>query len=82
MNRERIDRGSWTSLIREEPRKPVDTAWAREALVLAGENGKSRNGGGNYGEWPDGYFERTAGALAGEPFERPSEGSAPDREAW
>ena len=24
--------------------------------------------------WPPGYFERTAGALAGEPFERPPQG--------
>jgi hypothetical protein len=54
----------------------------REALALAGKNGKSSGSGGNYGEWPDRYFERTAGALAGEPFERPSQGNAPNREAW
>lgn len=30
--------------------------------------------------WPRGYFEETAGALAGEVFERPSPGSVPLRE--
>ena len=44
----------------------------RAALLLAGDGvaGKAAN------IWPDGYFERTAGALAGENFERPPQGSA------
>jgi len=33
-------------------------------------------------QWPVDYFERTAGALAGEPLERPAQGDAPVREAW
>ena len=33
-------------------------------------------------QWPADYFERTAGALAGEPMERPVQGDAPLREAW
>lgn len=50
----------------------------RDALALASESEKraAKNG------WPDGYFERTAGALAGEILERPQQGDAPEREAW
>jgi hypothetical protein len=33
-------------------------------------------------QWPVGYFERTAGAIADEPMERPTQGEAPAREAW
>jgi hypothetical protein len=33
-------------------------------------------------QWPADYFERTAGALAGEPLERPAQGDAPQREGW
>jgi len=33
-------------------------------------------------QWPADYFERTAGALAGEPLERPAQGDAPLREDW
>ncbi|HUG67057.1 MAG TPA: hypothetical protein VMM76_04870 [Pirellulaceae bacterium] len=33
-------------------------------------------------EWPDGYFEQTAGALAGEEFERPPQGELPSRDDW
>jgi hypothetical protein len=32
--------------------------------------------------WPDGYFEQTAGALAGEQFERPPQGDLPVRDDW
>ena len=32
--------------------------------------------------WPAGYFEQTAGALAGEDFERPPQGELPVREDW
>jgi hypothetical protein len=32
-------------------------------------------------QWPADYFERTAGALASEPLERPAQGDAPLREA-
>ena len=33
-------------------------------------------------DWPEGYFEQTAGALAGEEFERPPQGALPSRDEW
>jgi hypothetical protein len=33
-------------------------------------------------QWPADYFERTAGALVGEPLEQPAQGDTPAREAW
>lgn len=33
-------------------------------------------------DWPDSYFEQTAGALAGEEFERSSQGELPSRDDW
>ncbi len=32
--------------------------------------------------WPPGFFERTAGMFADEPFERPDQGEFPVREEW
>lgn len=32
--------------------------------------------------WPDGYFAQTAGALAGENFDRPPQGELPRRDDW
>jgi hypothetical protein len=32
--------------------------------------------------WPAGYFDTTAGALAGEDFERPAQGELPRRDVW
>ena len=32
--------------------------------------------------WPEGYFDQTAGALAGEKFERPPQGDLPIRDDW
>jgi hypothetical protein len=32
--------------------------------------------------WPDGYFEQTAGALAGEEIQRPPQGELPTRDDW
>lgn len=32
--------------------------------------------------WPEGYFRQTAGAFAGEIFERPDQGTIPDRDQW
>ena len=32
--------------------------------------------------WPPGYFDQTAGSLAGEEFERPPQGEFPQRENW
>ena len=50
----------------------------RDALALADWSAARPISGG----WPEGYFARTAGALAGEPFERPQQGVLPEREAW
>jgi hypothetical protein len=50
----------------------------RDALALA--NGSPSVPIGN--AWPAGYFARTAGALAGEDFERAQQGLPPQREAW
>ena len=33
-------------------------------------------------DWPNDYFQRTAGSLAGEKFERPSQGELPERDSW
>jgi hypothetical protein len=33
-------------------------------------------------DWPQGYFERTAGSFAGEPLERPTQGTAEQRANW
>lgn len=50
----------------------------RDALALA-EIAKDARGAGN---WPAGYFQQTAGSLAGERFERPDQGQAQTRETW
>lgn len=50
----------------------------RDALVLVEPTANSRP----QSAWPDGYFEKTAGALAGERFERPAQGELTQREAW
>ena len=47
----------------------------RDALALA----EARGGADG---WPPGYFERTAGSFAGEPLERPPQGTAEQRENW
>ena len=33
-------------------------------------------------EWPECYFQETAGALEGEVFERPDQGLLPNRGQW
>lgn len=50
----------------------------RDALALAemAEAGQKR------AQWPDGYFQRTAGSLKGEQFERPDQGTMQSREGW
>jgi len=50
----------------------------RDALALAGDSAHAPASQ----QWPEGYFERTAGALAGERIDRPQQGSSPTREAW
>jgi hypothetical protein len=46
-------------------------AWLEKRRAESGANG-----------WPPGYFERTAGSFAGEPLERPPQGTAEQRESW
>ena len=48
-----------------------------DVLSLAGEPAKSPA----CSQWPDGYFDETAGALADERFERPEQGKLPKRDA-
>lgn len=46
---------------------------------------ESHNGNGakpKASAWPEKYFERTAGAFAGEPFERPPQLPFEKREEW
>jgi len=50
-------------------------AAVREAISKA-ENGRSREPDS---DWPPGYFGRTTGVLAGETFDRPSQGVLPSR---
>jgi hypothetical protein len=50
----------------------------REALLRAEQLSLSATGD----NWPPSYFERTAGALAGEEFERPPQGELPKRNEW
>ncbi len=33
-------------------------------------------------DWPLGYFDDTAGKLAGEEFQRPEQGELPQRDSW
>jgi hypothetical protein len=44
----------------------------RDALALAEGTANGQP------TWPAGYFEETAGAFAGEPFERAPQGAVPD----
>ena len=47
----------------------------RDTLALAGEGAKTPSPV----QWPQGYFERSAGALAGEELERPEQGPLASR---
>jgi hypothetical protein len=51
----------------------------RDALVLAAHGTPPKE---LKSSWPAGYFEATAGAFAGEIFERPPQGSFPNRDVW
>ena len=53
-------------------------ALVRDALFRAEQMAVIPSGG----DWPPGYFERTAGVLAGEEFERPPQGELPTRDEW
>jgi hypothetical protein len=60
-----------------------DRAQRLEAVVRkAIDQADQEDDGAGPSRWPDGYFEQTAGALAGEEFERPPQGELPTREDW
>ena len=66
----------------DEKLKALDPATAaaverlvREALALAAQSKPVRS-------WPAGFFKVTAGAFAGEPFERPPQGDSETRSRW
>ena len=50
----------------------------RDALALANVVPEKTDANG----WPEGYFEKTAGCLAGEEFERPEQLPLQTREPW
>jgi hypothetical protein len=54
-------------------------ALVRDALALAGGPAPDQP---MTGKWPDCYFDRTAGALAGEDLKRPAQGEMESRERW
>jgi hypothetical protein len=45
-------------------------------------NGDGNGSKGGTSAWPEKYFERTAGAFAGEPLERPPQLPFEKREEW
>jgi hypothetical protein len=53
------------------------TAEVRDAIKRAKQQARDESKG-----WPPGYFEKYAGALQGERFERPDQGEFPVRENW
>lgn len=54
-----------------------------ESLVREAFSRAERDELGNaLSSWPTGYFDRTAGALSGEHFERPPQGELPCRDNW
>jgi hypothetical protein len=66
------------------PLEPVDLAEGTraEVILLPEPPSTSPDGGAGIAAWPPEYFEQTAGRLAGEHFERPSQGKLPERDGW
>jgi hypothetical protein len=62
------------------PLQPVDLAEGTRAEVIPTPSPLDANC--ETTSWPAGYFEQTAGALAGEDFDRPPQGDLPKRDAW
>jgi hypothetical protein len=60
-----------------QPPKDVELAPGKADVTVEQETGDNGRGG-----WPDGYFDATAGQLAGEEFQRPEQGELPERDAW
>jgi len=66
------------------PLEPVNLAEGTRAEVTPLPRPTAASSDAEFGiaRWPSGYFEQTAGALAGEKFERPAQGNLPTRENW
>jgi hypothetical protein len=64
------------------PLEPVDWPEGTRAQVTPVSGSAAPPDTGPQKKWPDGYFERTSGALAGERFERPPQPPFPQREDW
>ena len=62
------------------PLEPVDLAQGTRAEVIP--LSQTSNLVEGTATWPSDYFEQTAGALAGEQFDRPSQGDLPQQESW
>jgi hypothetical protein len=66
------------------PLEPVD--WPEgtraEVIPLSPTASSGPPAAATLATWPPEYFERTAGALADENFERPPQGELPQREDW
>ena len=73
------------ALIQELMKQPEQVLLEmRHQLDLLVEH-QAHNGNGTMAKtsaWPEKYFERTAGAFAGEPFERPAQLPFEKREEW
>lgn len=69
----------------DEKLKSLDPTHAQELETLVRnllERAETKEANGSASRWPEGYFEATAGVLAGEEFERPPQGELPDRDEW
>jgi hypothetical protein len=63
------------------PLEPVDLAEGTRAEVILVVSPSPSAANGVF-TWPTDYFATTAGALAGEVFDRPPQGDLPTREVW
>lgn len=66
------------------PLEPVDLAEGTRAEVtpVLTPDSPTRKANNGLSAWPPNYFAQTAGALAGEIFDRPPQGNLPKREGW
>jgi len=66
------------------PLQPVDWPDGTRAEITAVSEAAppTADAAAPFAIWPADYFEQTAGALAGENFERPPQGKLPQRNDW
>jgi len=73
------------ALIQELMKQPeqVLREMRRHLDSLVDHQSPNGNGGDSQtGDWPEGYFQKTAGAFANDPFERPPQLPFEKREEW